>query len=140
LAGHWLNDGVRTYLSPNVDGFETHHALFKSYTDEAAPGLRVFVPVPAYLLAMKLMAMRIDETSGQKDLPDILNLIDTMEIRQKSDLMRFAEAFYPQARVSDRVVLGIDVIWSERTRRATQSSEEKNDPPRYLGRSGKPAS
>ena len=55
---NWLNDSVRVYLSPNVDGLAQHHALFRSYPDEASPGLRVFVPTPEYLLAMKLMAMR----------------------------------------------------------------------------------
>jgi hypothetical protein len=26
----WLNDGVRTYLSPNVNGLQEHHALFRA--------------------------------------------------------------------------------------------------------------
>jgi len=42
----WLNDGVRTYLSPQVDGLREHHALFRTYPSEQAPGLRVFVPTP----------------------------------------------------------------------------------------------
>jgi hypothetical protein len=46
----WLNDGVRTYLSPNVEGFE-QHSLFRTYPSEAAPGLRVFVPTPEYMLS-----------------------------------------------------------------------------------------
>src|SRR6266700_1406754 len=25
----WLNDGVRTYLSPNVEGVNEHHQLFR---------------------------------------------------------------------------------------------------------------
>src|SRR5579864_5466478 len=55
----WLNDGVRTYLSPLVEGFE-QHALFHTYPSEEQPGLRVFVPTAEYLLAMKLMALRLD--------------------------------------------------------------------------------
>ena len=42
----WLNDGVRTYLSPNVDGLQAHHVLFRAYPAEQEPGLRVFVPTP----------------------------------------------------------------------------------------------
>ncbi|MBA3520076.1 MAG: hypothetical protein H0T75_21105 [Rhizobiales bacterium] len=30
-AADWLNDGVRMYLSPNVDGVRNHHALFRGY-------------------------------------------------------------------------------------------------------------
>jgi hypothetical protein len=39
----WLNDGVRTYLSARVDGFE-QHMLFHTYPSEERPALRVFVP------------------------------------------------------------------------------------------------
>jgi hypothetical protein len=35
----WLNDGVRTYLSPQVEGF-AQHTLFRTYPNEQAPGLR----------------------------------------------------------------------------------------------------
>lgn len=135
----WLNDGVRTYLSPNVDGLAQHHELFRSYPDEAAPGLRVFVPTPSYLLAMKLMAMRIDTSTGQKDLPDILNLIEVIGITQKGELMQFAQSFYPEARVSPQVILGIEVLWRERAARQNSSSSQSqapHEPPRYLGRSG----
>ena len=41
----WLNDGVRTYLSPNVEGFEQHQ-LYGSYPDEIDPALRVFCFIP----------------------------------------------------------------------------------------------
>src|SRR5262249_37170187 len=50
----WLNDGVRTYLSPNVEGLAQHHQLYRTYPSEDQPGLRVFVPTPEYILAMKL--------------------------------------------------------------------------------------
>lgn len=135
----WLNDGVRVYLSPTVDGLSQHHQLFRSYPDEAAPGLRVFVPTPEYLLAMKLMAMRIDAASGKPDLSDILRLLDVVRITDRRDVLRFVQSFYPEARVSPQVLLGIDVIWKERElRRAKQSLgvEDGNGPPSYLGRGG----
>ena len=74
----WLNDGVRTDLSPNVAGLARHHALFRAYPSEAEPGLRVIVPTPEYIPAMKLMAMRIDPAAGTGDLADILNLLDVV--------------------------------------------------------------
>lgn len=57
LPASWLNDGVRTYLSPSVDAPEQHE-LFATYPSETRPGLRVFVPNAAYMLAMKLRALR----------------------------------------------------------------------------------
>lgn len=135
----WLNDGVRTYLSPAVDGLSQHHELFRSYPDEQSPGLRVFVPTPEYLLAMKLMAMRIDPASGKPELNDIVNLLDIVQLNDRRDLLRFVQSFYPEARVSPQVLLGIDVVWKEREVRSARrslGSEEAHGPPRYLGRSG----
>lgn len=128
----WLNDGVRTYLSPNVDGLAQHHELFRTYPSEDAPGLRVFVPTPEYLLAMKLMAMRLDPAAGKTDLEDILNLMDVVNITDKDQLKQFAATFYPEARVSGRLQLGLDVLWAARQTR----SPSEPDAPRYLGRSG----
>ena len=128
----WLSDGVRTYLSPNVDGLEQHHALFRTYPSENAPGLRVFVPTPEYMLAMKLMAMRLDPGAGKTDLDDILSLIRVLGIADKAELMQFAASFYPQARISGRLRLGLDVVWAAHKSRSPSESHA----PRYLGRSG----
>jgi len=135
----WLNDGVRVYLSPNVDGLAQHHALFRSYPDEASPGLRVFVPTPEYLLAMKLMAMRIDPASGKADLSDILNLLEVVGVSERRQLMQFAQSFYPEARVSPQVLLGIDIVWKERELRHVKAALRPDDPhgpPQYLDRTG----
>lgn len=128
----WLNDGVRTYLSPNVAGFE-HHTLFRTYPSEAAPGLRVFVPAPEYMLAMKLMALRLDPASERNDLDDILNLMQVVGLKEKPDILRFAARFYPEARASGKLALSINYLWDEYTRRRQSSTHEA---PRYLGRSG----
>src|SRR5260370_11183893 len=60
----WLNDGVRTYLSPLAED-ERAHELFATYPDESRPGLRVYVPTAEYMLAMKLMAMRVEPAGGK---------------------------------------------------------------------------
>jgi hypothetical protein len=130
----WLNDGVRTYLSPNVDGLGQHHVLFRTYPDEQRPGLRVFVPTAEYLLAMKLMAMRLDPAGGRSDLGDILRLIEVVGIAEKKELQSFAEMFYPEARVSGRVRLGIDTIWAE----LEKSKPGGSDAPSYPSRGGPP--
>jgi hypothetical protein len=127
----WLNDGVRTYLSPNVEGLAQHHQLFRTYPSEDAPGLRVFVPRPEYLLAMKLMAMRLDPAAGKTDLDDILNLMEVVNVTDKKQLAQFAAAFYPEARVSGRLRLGLDVVWAARETRSRSDAHA----PSYLGRS-----
>lgn len=128
----WLNDGVRTYLSPLVDGLE-QHALFRTYPGEETPGLRVFVPTAEYMLAMKLMALRLDPGGGRNDLEDILNLMRVTGLAEKGDILRFASRFYPEARASGRLALAVDHLWSEHSRR---SEEPGRETPRYLGRGG----
>ncbi len=129
----WLNDGVRTYLSPQVDGFE-QHALFRTYPREETPGVRVFVPTLEYMLAMKLMALRLDAGSGKSDLEDILNLMQVAGMKEKGDILRFASRFYPEARTSAKLVLAVDHLWNEYSRQRERPAHET---PQYLGRSGR---
>ena len=126
----WLNDGVRTYLSPNVDGVREHHQLFRSYPNEQEPGLRVFVPTAEYILAMKLVAMRLDPAAGKSDLDDIINLLDVVEVKTPEAAIEFAAAFYPQARISARLQLGLQELWRLKHQRV-----KPDEPPAYLGRS-----
>ena len=131
-ARDWLNDGVRTYLSPQVAGLAAHHALFRAYPSEQEPGLRVFVPSPEYMLAMKLMAMRLDPAGGKSDLADILNLLDVVGLTTPEDAIAFVAAFYPEARISARLHLGIRELWRMKD---TPTQEGRHDAPTYLGRS-----
>lgn len=128
----WLNDGVRTYLSPNVEGLEQHE-LFRTYPSEQKPGLRVFVPAPEYMLAMKLMSLRLDTASGEKDLADIVNLMQVTGIKEKNDIVRLASGFYPEARASAKLRLAVDHLWSEYSKHLERPAHET---PQYLGRSG----
>ena len=79
----WLNDGVRSYLSPAVEGFAQH-----------------------------------TQATGQKE---------------KSDIVESGARFYPEARTSGRLMLSVDHLWNEYSRRLQRPAHE---PPQYLGRSG----
>ena len=93
----WLNDGVRTYLSPSVGGVATHHALVRSYPSEAAPGLRVYVPTAEYMRAMKLSALRVGESDQTgKDRDDLKNLLALCKITTAEEALEFAASFYPE--------------------------------------------
>ncbi len=127
----WLNDGVRVYLSPKVDGIQNHHELFRGYPSEQEPGLRVFVPTAEYILAMKLMAMRLDPAAGEGDLTDIINLLDVVGLETPEAVLAFAAGFYPEATISGRLRLGIRELW----RLKGQSAKDPaNAAPAYLGR------
>ncbi len=127
----WLNDGVRTYLSPQVNGIQEHHALLRAYPSEQEPGLRVFVPSPEYLLAMKLMAMRIDPAGDKSDVADILNLLDVVGFTTQEEVIDFAASFYPEAKISARLRLGIRELWRAKD---NLTQEGRHATPSYLGR------
>lgn len=134
--GDWLNDGVRTYLSPNVDGLQDNHLLLRAYPTEQEPGLRVFVPSAEYILAMKLMAMRLDPSGDKSDLTDIINLIAVVGIKTPEELIDFAANFYPEAKISARLCLGIRELWRIKD---SFKQEGRHAAPSYLGR-GRPTS
>ena len=120
---------MRTYLSPLVDAPEDH-VLTGTYPTEATPGLRVYVPTPEYMLAMKLVSMRIDEATAGKDEEGIVNLMSVVGITTKVELIAAASAYYPEAQVSAKLLLAADALVAnrqERTRRGVH-------PPSYLGR------
>ncbi len=131
---NWLNDGVRTYLSPNVNRLKEHHALFRAYPSEQEPGLRVFDPTPEYMLAMKFVALRIDPAAGKSDVADIINLIEVVGLKTANEAIEFAAEFYPEARISGRLRLGIQELWRIKD---NPTQEGKLDAPTYLGR-GRP--
>ena len=126
----WLNDQVYPFLSDIVDGLGEHHRLFRSYPSEQAPGVRVFVPTPEYILAMKLMAMRIWSGEEAKDREDIINLMAIVGLQSANETMQFVSAFYPEARVSPQVIRGLDELFCSGDVR-----EDRPDvAPTYLGR------
>lgn len=125
----WLNDGVRTYLSPNVDVPE-HHELFATYPSESNPGLRVYVPTPQYMLAMKLMSLRIDDAQDNKDKDDVESLLLVVGVQSKQQLIDLAAAYYPEARVSGKLLLAADHLL------AAAKSRDSHESPRYSARRG----
>lgn len=130
----WLNDGVRVYLSPNVEAPDDH-ALTATFPDERTPGLRVYVPTAEYMLAMKLMALRIDAVEGGKDKRDIDNLIAIIGIKTRQDLVAIAAHYYPEAKVSSKLLMSAERLIAD------AAKETMGEAPRYLDRrrGGKPA-
>lgn len=79
-AEDWLNDAVTFHLSPLADR-AADHIEFGSYPQGGPPGLDVLVPTAAYLLALKLKAMRIlDAVKGEREAADIRGLMRTLGV------------------------------------------------------------
>jgi hypothetical protein len=103
----WMNDAVKGFASPRGD-----HELYKEYMHDNG-GIMVFIPSARYLLAMKCMAMRIDEPDGHNDIDDILALIEEVGIKDESDLFQLVEAYYPQQKITPKISFGIQEIMNK---------------------------
>jgi len=92
LDPHWLNDGVKGFMSE---------------TGEFAPfleldHLRVLIAQPAYLLAMKCMAMRLGaEFRDQDDVRFLLRLLD---IRTYDEAIAVVTKYYPVNQIPQKTV------------------------------------
>lgn len=101
----WLNDGVKGFLS--------HHEELRALTEfQASPegGLRLYVPVPEYLFAMKCMAMRPEGIEGSRDIADIEALAEKAGIADAAAALALVERFYPSARIPPKVRFGVEEI------------------------------
>lgn len=98
----WLNDAVKGFLSEHQE-----LALHRSYPSAQSPGLRVFVPSPRYLLAMKCMAMRIGGVEESQDVQDIRHLIASIGMTSADQVLDVVAAFYPAKRISPKTVFGV---------------------------------
>lgn len=112
-AEDWLNDGVKAYLSHN-DGEPDARRLFKSYPSELQPGLRVFVAAPAYLFAMKCLAMRLGGADNSQDRSDIEMLARVLKVSTPEQALALVARFYPAARISPKTQFGIEEIFGGR--------------------------
>ena len=104
----WLNDGVK--------GFTSAKEQMKLMTGfEGAPegGLRIHVPTPEYLFAMKCMAMRAEGIDGSHDISDIRALAVEAKIRTVEEALSLVEAFYPAARIPPKVRFGVEEIMEQ---------------------------
>ena len=101
----WLNDGVKGFVSAHQE-----LQLQGTYPSLQEPGLRVYVPTPEYMLAMKCMAMRPEGIEGAQDIEDIRNLMQITGLKKAEDVLDLVEKFYPRALVPAKVVFGVEEI------------------------------
>jgi hypothetical protein len=106
----WLNDGVKGFLSER-DSHSESKALFRSYPREAGPGLRVFVATPAYLFAMKSVAMRAGGIGHSQDIEDIRQLGALLGVESPEDAISIVSRYYPSDRIAPKTRFGLEEIF-----------------------------
>lgn len=98
LPADWLNDAVKgfIYVEPEVSIWLE------------CRGLRVYVPPPAYLFALKALAGR------PEDLRDLQALRDTLELSSADQALTIVQRYIPQDRLTPRVRYLIEDLFDGR--------------------------
>jgi hypothetical protein len=92
IPSDWLNDGVKGFLS---DKGEFSREAISGL--ESLENLRIVRPTPEYILAMKCMAARIDDSST--DRADVAFLIRHLGLTGVEAVLEVVERFFPRDRI-----------------------------------------
>lgn len=102
----WLNDGVKGFVSVRHETMAGNLPQF--------PHLRLTMPVPEYLLAMKCMAARLGGTSGEgSDVPDIMFLIRHLGLQKAREVLEIVGEYYPANRIPVRTQYLVEGLFEE---------------------------
>ena len=102
LPEDWLNDGVKGFTSANGD--------YAPYLE--LDHLRVMLAQPAYLLAMKCLAMRIG--AEFQDEEDVRYLLRHLDIRTYEKALTVIEKYYPRERFPQKTLYALAEILPKR--------------------------
>jgi hypothetical protein len=106
LPADWLNDGVKGYVSARHETTPGNLPQF--------PHLRLTMPVPEYLLAMKCMAARLGGTTGEPtDIPDIIFLIRHLRLDSARAVLDLVGRYYPANRVPVKTQYLVEGLFEE---------------------------
>jgi predicted nucleotidyltransferase len=109
---NWLNDGVKGFLS-TAESDPKAKLLVGTYPSEEEPGLRVFIPKPEYLFAMKCRAMRISGIEQSQDIEDIKGLAAGIGLKSAQEALELVLAFYPRHMIEPKTQFGLEEIFSK---------------------------
>jgi hypothetical protein len=106
LPSDWLNDGVKGFVSARHEATAGNLPQF--------PNLRLTMPVPEYLLAMKCMAARLGGTAGEgSDTPDILFLIRHLGLSSAGEVLDIVGQYYPAKQISVKTQYLVESLFEE---------------------------
>jgi hypothetical protein len=98
LKEDWLNDAVKSYVVEHPQ-----RVLFNF------SNLKVFVPEPDYLLAMKTLAARVEAT----DKPDVQFLINLLGLKSAPEVFSILEKYYPRQRIKPATQFFIEELFEK---------------------------
>jgi hypothetical protein len=127
----WLNDGVKGFTSAR----ETMQ-LMAGFEGSSEGGLRILVPTPEYLFAMKCMAMRPEGIDGSHDISDIKGLAIKAGITNAKDALDLVASFYPAARIPPKVRFGVEEIMEQLKEEQIRSPVRKTTKGKASARKG----
>jgi hypothetical protein len=98
LREDWLNDAVKGFVVPH------QQRILLDLTN-----LKVYIPEPDYLLAMKALAARVD---GQ-DKADVIFLVRHLGIKEASDVLTIVTNYYPYQRIKPATRYFIEELFDD---------------------------
>lgn len=101
----WLNDGVKGFISDDAE-----------FTSDGMPvfsNLRIMRPTSEYLLAMKCLASRVAEATGDGDRADIITLLKINRISDATTACDIVVRYYKESPLHPRVRFYIEELISE---------------------------
>jgi hypothetical protein len=106
LSPNWLNDAVKGFVSVRHETTTGNLPQF--------PNLRLTMPVPEYLLAMKCMAARTGGTTGEpSDVSDIVFLIRHLGLTSPRQVLDLVAEYYPTNHIPVRTQYLIEGLFEE---------------------------
>ena len=100
LTTDWLNDGVKGFVS-------ARHELTSGNLPQF-PNLRLTMPVPEYLLAMKCLSMRIGAEFRDED--DIRYLLRHLDIRSFDKALAIITRYYSAERFPQKTLCALEEL------------------------------
>jgi hypothetical protein len=98
LKPDWLNDAVKGFLVPHPQ---------RILLDLS--NLKVFVPEPDYLLAMKAMSAR----ANTMDASDVVFLIDLLKMKSVNEVLNLIEKYYPREQIKPATQFFIEELFGK---------------------------
>lgn len=98
LHNDWMSDAVKGYWA------EHQERILFDLSD-----LKVFVPEPDYLLAMKALAAR----AGTYDREDVKELIEILDIKSAEEVLDIVEKYYPKNQIKPQTQYFIEELFQE---------------------------
>ncbi len=98
LRNDWLNDGVKGFVVPHSQRilFDFSH-------------LKIYVPEPDYLLAMKVLAARVDTM----DRTDVELLINALKLKSADQVFTILENYYPRQQIKPATQFFVEELFEQ---------------------------